>query len=139
MTALYRSGRQGDALGLYRETRSLLTEEQGTEPGPALADLHQRILRGDPELSVTSRRPGVVAEPDTLPPDTMEFVGRGQELALLTGQPGGTPGAGSSRACPASARPRSPCTPPAPSPRSTRTGCSTSTCTRMTPEARRSI
>src|SRR6202167_5210782 len=91
MTALYRSGRQGDALGLYRETRSLLTEEQGTEPGPALADLHQRILRGDPELSVTSRRPGVVPEPDTLPPDTMEFVGRGQELALLTGQHGGTP------------------------------------------------
>src|ERR1700691_6304812 len=91
MTALYRSGRQGDALGLYRETRSLLTEEQGTEPGPALADLHQRILRGDPELSVTSRRPGVVPEPDTLPPDAREFVGRGQELALLTGQHGGTP------------------------------------------------
>lgn len=91
MTALYRSGRQGDALGLYRETRSLLTEEQGTEPGPALADLHLRILRGDPELSVTSRRPGVVPEPDTLPPDTMEFVGRGRELAQLTGQRGGTP------------------------------------------------
>src|ERR1700728_2265943 len=91
LLAQYRSGRQGDALALYRETRSLLTEEQGTEPGPALADLHQRILRGDPELSVTSRRPGVVPEPDTLPPDTMEFVGRGQELALLTGQHGGTP------------------------------------------------
>jgi DNA-binding SARP family transcriptional activator len=93
MTALYWSGRQGDALSLYRETRSSLAEEQGTEPGPVLAELHQRILRRDPELSVrpAGRRPGLVPQPDTLPPETMEFVGRGQELALLTGEHGGTP------------------------------------------------
>jgi DNA-binding SARP family transcriptional activator len=93
MTALYRSGRQGDALGLYRETRSHLAEEQGTEPGPVLAELHQRILRRDPELSprFAGGRLGVVPQPDTLPPDTMEFVGRGQELAQLTGGHGGTP------------------------------------------------
>jgi DNA-binding SARP family transcriptional activator len=93
MTALYRSGRQGDALSLYRETRSHLAEEQGTEPGPALAELHQRILRRDPELSVrpASGRPGLVPQPDTLPPDTQEFVGRGQELELLTGEHGGAP------------------------------------------------
>jgi DNA-binding SARP family transcriptional activator/tetratricopeptide (TPR) repeat protein len=93
MTALYRSGRQGDALSLYRDTRSQLAEEQGTEPGPVLAELHQRILRGDPELSVqpASRRPGVVPLPDTLPPDATDFVGRGQELAQLTGEHGCTP------------------------------------------------
>ncbi len=93
MTALYWSGRQGDALSLYRETRSRLAEEQGTEPGPALAELHQRILRRDPELSVrpASRRPGLVPQPDTLPPETVEFVGRGQELALLAGEHGGAP------------------------------------------------
>jgi DNA-binding SARP family transcriptional activator len=38
MTALYRTGRAGDALSLYRETRYHLVEEQGTEPGPASAD-----------------------------------------------------------------------------------------------------
>ena len=51
MTALYRSGRPGDALALYRETRARLVDEQGTEPGAALSELHQRILRRDPELA----------------------------------------------------------------------------------------
>jgi DNA-binding SARP family transcriptional activator len=52
MQALYRSGRPGDALVLYRETRDQLVAEQGTEPGLALSDLHQRILRQDHEVSV---------------------------------------------------------------------------------------
>ncbi len=86
MTALYRCGRPADALSLYRETRGQLADEQGTEPGPALADLHQRILRNDPELLVTaSRRPGRAPQPDTLPPETARFVGRSKELELLTG------------------------------------------------------
>ena len=46
MEALYWNGRPGDALGLYRETRSRLIDEQGTEPGPMISELHQRILRG---------------------------------------------------------------------------------------------
>ena len=88
MTALYRSGRPADALGLYRETRALLADEQGAEPGPALADLHQRILRNDPELMVTAgRRPGPAAQPDTLPPETARFVGRSKELEVLAGDP----------------------------------------------------
>src|SRR5215472_16092222 len=93
MTALYRSGRPGDALSLYRETRSRLVEEQGTEPGPALAELHQRILRRDPALAAPSaeRLPARLPRPDTLPPETTEFVGRGEELALLTGAPGDAP------------------------------------------------
>jgi tetratricopeptide (TPR) repeat protein len=87
MTALYGSGRPGQALGLYRDIRSRLVEELGTEPGPLLADLHQRILRHDPSLAVRPvvRRPDRPAPPDTLPPATAEFVGRSQELSLLTG------------------------------------------------------
>src|SRR3984885_3751894 len=88
MTALYRSGRPADALGLYRETRALLADEQGTEPGPVLAELHQRILRNDPELMATAgRRPGPAAQPDTLPPETARFVGRSKELEVLAGDP----------------------------------------------------
>jgi tetratricopeptide (TPR) repeat protein len=103
LTALCRSGRPTDALALYRETRRRLIEEQGAEPGPALADLHQRILSRDPELAVrpSGRRPAQAAPPDTLPPETADFVGRGRELAALTtdGVPGvaviqGMPGVG---------------------------------------------
>jgi DNA-binding SARP family transcriptional activator/Tfp pilus assembly protein PilF len=93
MTALYWSGRPGDALTLYRETRCRLVDEQGTEPGPVLAELHQRILRRDPELTVrlATRRLDQAAQLDTLPPETAEFVGRADELALLAREPGETP------------------------------------------------
>jgi len=94
MTALYGSGRPADALSLYRETRSQLVAEQGAEPGPMLSELHQRILGGDPELAVRSsgQHPNWAAPPDTLPPETAEFVGRGNELGLLTREQGTTPG-----------------------------------------------
>jgi tetratricopeptide (TPR) repeat protein len=93
MAALYRSGRPGDALSLYRETRSRLVDEQGTEPGPTLSELHQRILRRDPQLAImpVGQRPGRVSRPDTLPPETAEFVGRSKELELLTEEHGDTP------------------------------------------------
>lgn len=94
MAALYGSGRPGDALSLYRETRTRLIEEQGTEPGPLLSELHQRILRRDPQLAVSSadRRLGRVSPPDTLPPEAVGFVGRSEELGMLTGEHGDTPG-----------------------------------------------
>jgi DNA-binding SARP family transcriptional activator/predicted RNA-binding Zn ribbon-like protein len=50
MTALYRSGRQAEALEVYRHTRHVLVDELGIEPGPTLTTLHDRILRGDPRL-----------------------------------------------------------------------------------------
>ncbi|MGW1880917.1 BTAD domain-containing putative transcriptional regulator [Streptomyces sp. NPDC001970] len=50
MTALYRSGRQADALQLYRNTRKALVDGLGIEPGTELTTLHDRILRGDPRL-----------------------------------------------------------------------------------------
>jgi tetratricopeptide (TPR) repeat protein/DNA-binding SARP family transcriptional activator len=90
MTALCRSGRPADALSLYRQTRSLLIEEQGTEPGAMLSELHQRILDRASGLALSSsgRRSARVASPDTLPPETAEFVGRDEELGLLTGEHG---------------------------------------------------
>ncbi|WP_329550487.1 AfsR/SARP family transcriptional regulator [Streptomyces sp. NBC_00696] len=50
MLALYRSGRQAAALESYREAQSLLAEELGLDPGPALQTMYQRVLRADPGL-----------------------------------------------------------------------------------------
>jgi DNA-binding SARP family transcriptional activator/pimeloyl-ACP methyl ester carboxylesterase len=58
MLALYRAGRQADALSAYREGRRLMAERLGLEPGPELRDLEQRVLRHDPSL-----RPEAVAPP----------------------------------------------------------------------------
>jgi DNA-binding SARP family transcriptional activator len=56
MLALYRSGRQADALDLYRRTRATFVDELGIEPGPALQELEGAILRQDPDLR-PGRRP----------------------------------------------------------------------------------
>ena len=50
MLALYRAGRQADALRTYRELRGILVAELAIEPGPELRELHGRILRQDPAL-----------------------------------------------------------------------------------------
>jgi DNA-binding SARP family transcriptional activator len=62
MLALYRSGRQADALDVCREARRILDEELGLEPGPALRELESAILRQDPELVVpaTAAAPAIV-------------------------------------------------------------------------------
>ena len=62
--ALYRCGRQADALAVYREGRRLLVDELGVEPGRALQELEQAILRHDPGLDLPK---AYVAEPRTAP------------------------------------------------------------------------
>jgi DNA-binding SARP family transcriptional activator/pimeloyl-ACP methyl ester carboxylesterase len=57
MLALYRAGRQADALRAYRDLRAILADELAIEPGPALRDLHTSILRQDPALDRPGPRP----------------------------------------------------------------------------------
>jgi DNA-binding SARP family transcriptional activator len=54
LLALYRSGRQAEALGAYQEFRRLLADELGIEPSQRLRDLERRILQQDPELEVSA-------------------------------------------------------------------------------------
>src|SRR4051794_29465271 len=62
MLALYRCGRQSDALAAYRRTRAQLVDELGIEPGPALRELHEAILRQDPGLDAPAAPPPPGAE-----------------------------------------------------------------------------
>ncbi|MGI5188254.1 AfsR/SARP family transcriptional regulator [Promicromonospora sp. CA-289599] len=109
MVALYRCGRQSDALAHFRLVQERLADELGSDPGSALCDVHQRILRHDPELAVPVSVS--VAAPDTgsnadsaagstsadtppsaarpahrpaqLPLDVAEFAGRDGDLRRL--------------------------------------------------------
>ncbi|MER7004224.1 BTAD domain-containing putative transcriptional regulator [Dactylosporangium sp. NPDC000555] len=77
MLALYRDGRQAEALAVYKRLRAQLIEEIGVEPGPPLRELQKRILNADPALLLPQNR--VRREPPTphqLPMDVATFVGR---------------------------------------------------------------
>jgi DNA-binding SARP family transcriptional activator/DNA-binding beta-propeller fold protein YncE len=57
MTALYRCGRQSEALDVYRQGRDTLRRELGLEPGPTLRELEHAILRQDPALGAKAALP----------------------------------------------------------------------------------
>jgi YVTN family beta-propeller protein len=63
MLALYRSGRQTEALEVYRETRQALSDELGLEPGDDLRDLERRILAHDPALTGHKEKLGDESQP----------------------------------------------------------------------------
>ncbi|TWF75727.1 putative ATPase [Pseudonocardia hierapolitana] len=74
LRALYRAGRQGEALAGYRDVRARLSAELGVEPGPRLAALHRAILEQDPSLG------GSVEPPTNLPHLLGDLVGREADL-----------------------------------------------------------
>jgi YVTN family beta-propeller protein len=80
MVALYRCGRQADALEAYSEARRVLLDELGVEPGPALRELQAAILRQDPELAPA---PGAWPRPARPPPRRVALLLVGG--ALLAG------------------------------------------------------
>ncbi|RKE20919.1 BTAD domain-containing putative transcriptional regulator [Streptomyces sp. TLI_171] len=91
MLALYRSGRQAESLGVYADTRKLLIEELGVEPGGGLSAMHARILAGDPELMAAlgaPAKPGAedaatFVPPAQLPADVSDFSGRSKVVNEL--------------------------------------------------------
>ncbi|WNV87580.1 BTAD domain-containing putative transcriptional regulator [Umezawaea sp. Da 62-37] len=86
MIALYRVGRQAEALEEYRRARARFIGELGIEPGEELSDLYQRILVHDPALSRPAEPPPVPVRsrgPRRLPADIADFTGRRRSLERL--------------------------------------------------------
>jgi len=81
MLALYRTGRQSEALEVFQDLRSTLVDRLGVEPSSSIRQLHGRILDADPKLAIgASARSGPLFQ---LPADTRVFTGREHELGEL--------------------------------------------------------
>lgn len=99
MVALYRSGRQGDALGAYQRARIMLSGELGVDPGPELRRLEAAVLAQDPSLDAPAAPAAAAEDPaldapaahpaaggnrrDNLPAAPNKLIGRDAELAAI--------------------------------------------------------
>ncbi len=88
MLALYRAGRQAEALRAFNEIRDRLIDELGIDPSPPLHELEARILHHDPSLlapeqPASGRPPSMASRPDNLPEPLSSFRGRDTELEQL--------------------------------------------------------
>lgn len=88
--ALYRAGRQQDALDAYQEARTVLVDELGIEPGPRLRELQVAILRHAPELELSAGPPPAAGMPAPgtetaapLPAPPTRLIGRRREMAEI--------------------------------------------------------
>ncbi|MEV8317348.1 BTAD domain-containing putative transcriptional regulator [Streptomyces sp. NPDC059900] len=88
MLALYRSGRQAEALAVYADTRRLLADELGVDPRTGLKELQQRILQADPALAepsaATPEPAAAVVRPAQLPATVPDFTGRASFVSELS-------------------------------------------------------
>ncbi len=85
MLALYRSGRQAEALAAYRDAREVLATELGVEPGPPLRDLHRAVLAQDPSLALPrapSEPPGPVSPRPWLPRERRAVTALSVEITI---------------------------------------------------------
>ena len=80
MLALYRAGRQAEALQIYHDTRRVLVEELGIDPSPSLQQLHGSILRQDPGLEIGG--PAAAAPADRVH-DVVETILGGRLVPVL--------------------------------------------------------
>ncbi|MFD7498561.1 BTAD domain-containing putative transcriptional regulator [Streptomyces sp. NPDC059832] len=88
MTALYRCGRQADALHTYHDARKVLADQLGVDPGAALDAAYQAVLNGSigqesPPLIALRDQVSGAQVPAMLPPDWEDFTGRAAELQVL--------------------------------------------------------
>ena len=94
MLAQFRCGRQADALETYRAMRERLIEELGADPSPALRQVHQQILDGDPGHHVPSPAPrasGTTRPRGSVPRRATSFVGREDDITSVAGAVGEGP------------------------------------------------
>jgi hypothetical protein len=83
MTALYRAGRQADALRAFQEARRVFVEELGIEPGRSLRELERAVLSQDPDLDAPAHTPLLERPHHNLPSPLTALLGRFDDVQAV--------------------------------------------------------